>query len=96
MGLLFSSLSREERVERNRDTVVVSVSLGVSRARNIPAATDVCHEKLLLFLFFFCDSWCTCLTKRRAFRVMKTFSHSYVDFSKIRESHGSDSLGGFI
>ena len=86
MGLLFSSLSREERVERNRDTVVVLVSLGVSRARNIPAATYVTRGGVAIFVF---------VTKNRALFVVKTFFFTCrccVDFSKIRV--GSDS--GFI
>ena len=54
MGVLLSSftssLSREERVERNRDTMVVS--LVVSRARNIPAAT---YRTRGSCYFCFCD-----------------------------------------
>jgi hypothetical protein len=84
-----SSLSREGRVERNRVNVVVLVvvsSLGVSRARNIPAATYVTRGGVAIFVF---------VTKNRALFVVKTFFFTCrccVDFSKIRV--GSDS--GFI
>ena len=51
MGVLLSSLSREERVERNRDTMF-GVVVGRPRlARNIPAATRIERERVLLFLF---------------------------------------------
>jgi len=73
-GLLlssFTSLSREERVERNRDNMVPLTVF--SRARNIPPATSLTRGGVAIFVF---------VTKRTLFLLcLKTFfNYSCVDF----------------
>ena len=87
MGVLLSSSSREERVERNRDTMVrsslgVSLKRGIFRRRRYRTTRGCCY-------FCFCDETHSCSSCENVFFYARTG----VDFSKIRRVGSYDDSG---